>query len=285
MPPSQGYKTSHLMTGRFAAAFLAAAILAGVATALAQAPAQPPYKPLPPPDFSGLWQHTPIAVFEGMPFKADPVHDLKGALDPTYFGVTFEGDDSAPILEPAAAREVKRHTEAARAGNPVPTPQEVCQPSGVPNVLTLPAPVQIFQLSDKVVFLFQRDHQVRHVYLTANHSKPVRTSWYGESIGHYEGDTLVVDTIGTNDKTPVDIFGTPHSAAMHVVERYRLLPNGRQMEVVFTVDDPATFTSEWSGRIVYGRSNAPLIEEEACAENDRLPEGVYDIPVEKTPPF
>jgi len=74
MPPSQGYKTSHLMTGRFAAACLAATILAGVATAFAQEPAQQPYKPLPPPDFSGLWQHTPIAVFEGVPFKADPVH-------------------------------------------------------------------------------------------------------------------------------------------------------------------------------------------------------------------
>jgi hypothetical protein len=274
-----------MLGGRHFAVSLAVALLAGAAVAFAQGASGPPYTPLPPPDFSGLWQHGPIAVFEGMPFKADPVHDLKGALDPAYFGVTFEGDDTAPILKPAAAREVKRHTEAARAGKPVPTPQEVCQPSGVPNVLTLPAPMQIFQLPGKVVFVFQRDHQVRHVYLTAEHSKRVTPSWYGESIGHYEGDTLVVDTVVMNDKTPVDIFGTPHSSNMHVTERYRLINNGRQMEVVFTVDDPATFMSEWSGRIVYGRSNAPLIDEEACAENDRLPEGFYDIPVEKAPPF
>ena len=268
---------------RFAA--VAVFAFAGIAAAFAQGATQSAYKPLPPPDFSGLWQHTPIAVFEGVPFKADPVHDLKGALDPTYFGVTFEGDDSAPILKPAAAREVKRHTEAARAGNPLPSPQEVCEPSGVPNVLTLPAPVQIFQLPNKVVFVFQRDHQIRHVNLTDEHSERLTASWYGESIGHYEGDTLVVDTIGMNDRTPVDIFGTPHSSNMHVVERYRLIGNGRQMEVVFMVDDPVTFGSEWTGRIVYARSNAPLIEEEACAENDRLPEGVYDIPVENKPAF
>ena len=267
---------SHLLRG----AVLGASLI-GVAGSLAQ-PSPPPagYQRTPPPDFTGSWQHGPIAVFEGVPFKADPVHDLKGALDPTYFGVTFEGDDTAPILRPKAAEEVKRHTLAARAGKPIATPQEVCEPSGVPNVLTLPAPIQILQLPDKVVLLYQRDHQVRHVYFGRTHSDHVTPSWYGDSAGRYEGDTLVVDTIGMNAKTPVDIFGTPHSEALHDIERYRLINNGRQMEILFTLDDPNVFTTEWTGRIVYNRSNVALMEEEACAENDRLPEGSYDIPME-----
>jgi len=260
--------------------------LIGLAGVFAQGATQiPAYQPTPPPDLSGFWQHGPIAVFEGVPFKADPVHDLKGALDPTYFGVTFEGDYTSPILKPSAAEEVRRHTEAARAGKPIATPQEVCEPSGVPNVMTLPAPIQILQQPEKLVLLYQRDHQVRHITMNTHHSDHLTPSWYGESVGHYEGDVLVIDTVGMNAKTPVDIFGTPHSEALHVVERLRLINNGRQMEVVFTVDDPNSFTSEWSGRILYNRSNVMSLEEEVCAENDRLPEGVYEIPTETKPIF
>jgi len=256
------------------------ALLGGFVGVYAQAAGEPAYQPLPRPNLSGMWQHGPIAVFEGVPFKADPVRDRKGALDPTFLNVAFEGDDTAPILKQRAAEEVRRHAEAARAGAPLPTPQEVCEPSGVPNVLTLPAPVQIVQLADRVIFLFQRDHQVRHIFLDQRHSDRPKPSWYGESVGHYEGETLIVDTIGVNAKTPVDIFGTPHSEALHVTERYRVINNGRQLESVFTVDDPKMFASEWTGRITYNRSNAVLLDEEACAENNRLPEGNYDIPME-----
>jgi hypothetical protein len=263
------------------AVVFAAALLGGDWVAYAQRADQAAYQPLPVPNLSGNWQHGPIAIFEGIPFKADPVHDRKGVLDPTYFGVTFEGDDTAPILKPKAAAEVRRHTDAARAGRPLPSPQEVCEPSGVPNILTLPAPVEILQLADRIMFLFQRDHQVRRIYLNRPHSDRVKPSWYGESIGHYEGDTLVVDTAGMNAKTPVDVFGTPHSEALHVVERYRLINDGRQLEVVFTADDSNTFTTEWTGRIIYNRSNVTLLDEEVCAENDRLPEGVYEIPETK----
>jgi hypothetical protein len=162
----------------------------------------------------------------------------------------------------------------------VPSPQELCQPSGVPNILTLPAPVTLLQLPDKVVIVHQRDHQVRHVRLNVPHSANPKPSWYGESVGHYEGDTLVVDTIAMNDKTPVDILGTPHSDALHVVERYRVINGGRQMEIVFHVDDAKAFAMPWAGRIVYGRSNAAEIAEEACAENnlDVLTKRPYPIP-------
>ena len=103
----------------------------------------------------------------------------------------------------------------------------------------------------------------------------------------YEGDTLIVDTIGMNDKTPVDIFGTPHTEALHVVERYRLIDSGKQLEVVFTVEDSGAFTKPWTARMVYGRSNAQELIEEVCAENnlDVVTKEIYPIPVAAAPDF
>ena len=79
------------------------------------------------------------------------------------------------------------------------------------------------------------------------HSANPKPSWYGESVGHYEGDTLVVDTVGFNDKTFVDSYRTPHTDKLHVVERFRLIDGGNTLEVAFTVDDPGTFYQPWSG--------------------------------------
>ncbi len=259
--------------------FGALTILSALCVTAFPAPAQ---TPAPIPDLSGLWQHTPIAEFEAVPDRPGPVWDLKHPLSPTNFQITLEGNPDNPILQPWAAAEVRRRTEEAAAGRPVPSPQEVCQPSGVPNVITLPAPVLVLQQPTKVVILYQRDHQVRHVHLNTRHSANPKRSWYGESVGHYEGDTLVVDTIGMNDKTPVDIFGTPHSEALHVVERYRPINGRRQMEVVFTVTDAKAFTTPWTARMVYGRSPAPELTEEACAENniDAVTKEQYPIPEE-----
>ena len=239
------------------------------------------------PNFAGLWQHTPIAEYEAVPGRPGPVFDVKHPLSPTNLQVTLEGNPDNPILRPWAAADVLKHAEAARAGTQLPTPQEVCEPSGVPNVITLPAPVQLFQLPDKVVILYQRDHQVRRVHLNVPHSGSPRGSWYGDSVGHYEGDTLVLDTIAMNTKTPVDIFGTPHSEALHVVERYRLIDEGRGLEVVFTVEDPEAFTTPWTARMVYSRVNTQTLIEEVCAENnfDVVTKQPYPIPTAMSPDF
>jgi hypothetical protein len=239
------------------------------------------------PDFSGLWQHTPIAEYQAVPGQPGPVWDQKHPLSPTYLQVTLEGNYDNPILQPWAAAEVRKHTEAAHAGRPIPSPQEVCQPSGVPNVITLPAPVQFLQQPNEIVILYQRDHQTRHIQMNATHSANPARSWYGESIGRYEADTLVIDTTGMNAKTPVDIFGTPHTEALHVVERYRLIDDGKRLEVVFTVEDAQAFTTPWSARMVYDRANVPALTEEVCAENnfDVVTKAPYPIPVETTPAF
>jgi hypothetical protein len=88
-------------------------------------------------------------------------------------------------------------------------------------------------------------NDVRRVYLTDKHSANVKTSWYGESIGHYEGDTLVVDTIGLDDRTLVDQFGTPHTKELHVIERYHLIDGGKTLEANVHVEDPGAFTMPW----------------------------------------
>jgi hypothetical protein len=101
--------------------------------------------------------------------------------------------------------------------------------------------------------IFSGDHQVRRVYLDVPHSGNPNPSWYGESIGHYEGDTLVIDTIGQNGKSFVDNFRTPHTEKLHVVERWKMVDGGQAMVVSFTVEDPDSFYSPWSGMRRYRR--------------------------------
>ena len=114
------------------------------------------------------------------------------------------------------------------------------------------------------------DHQSRIVHLNRGHSADVEPSWYGESVGHYEGDTLVVDTIGLNGKTWIDQLGTPHTDRLHVVERYRITEGGRTLEANFTVEDPGAFNWPWSGVVRYTRADPSVtkIGEEVCAENN-----------------
>ncbi len=106
-----------------------------------------------------------------------------------------------------------------------------------------------------------------HIYLNVPHSANVKPSWFGESVGRYEGDTLVVDTIGLNTKTVVDSFRTPHTEKLHVVERWHLIDGGNMLEVNITVDDPDAFYRPWQTYQRYQRGQRPLAED-ICAENN-----------------
>jgi hypothetical protein len=114
----------------------------------------------------------------------------------------------------------------------------------------------------------------------------------GESVGHYEnGDTLVVDTVGLDDSTPIDRYRTPHTKQLHVIERYRLMPGGKKIQVVFSVEDPGTFNMPWKGRVEFApgrgdRSGGPWVES-ICADNphdyfaDKIPSAVSIPTAEK----
>jgi hypothetical protein len=115
------------------------------------------------------------------------------------------------------------------------------------------------------------------------HSAHLKPSWYGESIGYYEGDTLVVDTVGMNDKTYLDGFRTPHTDKLHVVERYKLIDDGKTIQVTFKVEDPDTFYEPWTAISNLRRVQRPM-HEEACAENNQILFD-YQMPVASKPDF
>src|SRR5262249_938709 len=132
------------------------------------------------------------------------------------------GDYTNPILKPQAAEAVRKQGEVEVSGALAPNPRNQCWPGGVPSVITNVG-LPILHPPDKVTILYAGPYEVRRVRMNQAHPAHVTPSWYGDSVGRYEGDTLVIDTVGIKADRPyamVDWFGTPYSGALHVVERY-----------------------------------------------------------------
>jgi hypothetical protein len=192
-----------------------------------------------------------------------------------------------PILQPWAREELKKNNERILAGGTGYTRQVSCWPMGTPAFLLYPAqPVYFIQTPERVTIVAQMDHQIRRVYLNVPHSKDVKPSWYGESVGHYEGDTLVVDTVGIDSRTTwVDNFRTPHSDQLHVVERFRITEGGKILHVDLHVEDPGAYNTPWNAVQRYDRTELEFIES-ICAENNPMNLGKLDpMPEAKTPDF
>jgi hypothetical protein len=178
-------------------------------------------------------------------------------------------DLTNPILQPWVRERLRAVNERALSGKIISIPKERCWPVGVPAFLLLPAtPVYFLQTPKEVVMIWMQDHQVRHVYLDVPHSAAVKPTWFGESVGHYEGDTLVVDTIGLSDRTLVDNYLTPHTDALHVVERFHMINGGKALEVNVHVEDPGAFTTPWNAIQRYRRVETGPMIEIACPENN-----------------
>ena len=127
-----------------------------------------------------------------------------------------------------------------------------------------------------------------HILMDVPHSANPKPSWYGESFGHYEsGDTLVVDTIGFNDKSFIDNYRTPHTNRLHVVERFKLVEGGKILQATVTVDDPGAFKTKWSATQRYKRGEVRPMVELSCAENNYgfLSYVVEPIPEANRPDF
>src|ERR1700730_3713425 len=177
------------------------------------------------PDFSGMWVHPYLPGIEPPASGPGPVFNRSRSARGAGNNAQFVGDYTNPILTPQAAAVVKKHGEISLSGMTYPTPSNRCWPSVVPYIFFQPG-MQMLQLPDRIVFLYLRDHEFRHVRLKEPHAPDVTASWYGDSVGHYEGDVLVIDTVGVKADRPfamVDMYGTPFSAALHVVERYRMV--------------------------------------------------------------
>jgi hypothetical protein len=255
------------------------------------------------PDFSGLWGRSFLGL-ESPPSGPGPIGSLRRRADGTMDPLSG-GDYTNTILRPAAAERVKKHGDIERSGRNAPNPHNQCRPEPVPFTSNIQFRMQLLQRPGKVLLLYPNDHKVRHIPMNVPHPADVTPTWQGDSVGHYEGDTLVIDTVAlkVGPLSMVDWYGTPHSASLHVVERYRLIdgeaardaqrkhessylvpgmpaPPGsppvnsrldpdidsKGLQVEITVEDPIMFTTTWSALVTYRRDDGGWVEA-VCAEN------------------
>jgi hypothetical protein len=266
------------------------------------------------PDFSGIWAHPYLPGFEPPATGPGPVLNRSRSRNGRANFSQLVGDYANPILKPGAAEIVKKHGEMSLAGEGYRTPSNQCWPGGVPYIFW-DYLMQMFQQPDRITMIYRHGNEVRRVRMNQPHQVEATPSWYGDSVGHYEGDTLVIDTVGIKigPFAMVDMYGTPHSPALHVIERYRLLdyedarqalernekenargvysdfdPNyrGRVLQLHFTVEDEGVFTMPWTATITY-RPALGSWTELICAENLREPTAQKEsaVPTANNPDF
>jgi len=283
------------------------------------------------PDFAGVWNHPVFPWFEPPASGPGPITNLSrwaeqrpagaagsAALPAGTVGISdydqLVGDYKSPILQPWAAALVKRFGEMSLAGITFPNPSNQCWPQPMPFIFKQ-FQVQLLQQPDKITMLYSGDHEVRRVRMNALHSSPLKPSWYGDSVGHYEGDTLVIDTVGVKTDRPYamqDLFGTPYTDKLHIVERYRLRDyddvkdaiernkkenwmfngdvfsqhRGKFLQLHVTIEDEGVFTTPWTATLTYVPAT-DQIPEGVCSEN---PHEYYnnkdsDVPKAEKPDF
>jgi hypothetical protein len=279
--------------------FIFAVAMAAATPALGQTPAPAAVRPAaqgaaPVPDFSGIWAH-PALGFENPVSGPGPVRNLSRTPAGASNFNSLVGDYSNPILKPEAVEVVKKRGEISLSGRAFPDPDNQCLRQPVPYIFWN-FEIQILQQPHQVTIVYPHDQDYRQVRLNQRHPAKVTPTSHGDSVGHYEGDTLVIDTVGikVGPYTMIDRFGTPYTEALHVVERYRLIdfeaakeaqeraqkewprvgayavdPNykGKGVQLEFTVEDAGVFTTPWKAMITYLRAGHTDWQERICAEN------------------
>lgn len=222
-----------------------------------QAPGRIPRTPAGKPNLSGIWQAMNTANWDLQGHAARQSLALElGAVgaEPGGIGVVEGGE--IPYL-PAAAAMRKQNFEHRLTEDP----EVKCYLPGVPRATYMPYPFQIFQNDKSIAIAYEYDSAFRNIYLKDPGPSPV-DSWMGQSVGRWQGDTLVVDVTGLNDQTWFDRAGDFHSDALHVVERYTLSsPNVIDYEA--TIEDAKTFSRPWKIAMPLYRhleKNAQLVE-------------------------
>jgi hypothetical protein len=197
------------------------------------------------PDFSGFW----------MP--ADNVRhllNLASDLKPEELPLT---PWAADVLKERIDNNGKDH------------PGVSCLPSGIPEKLNIPDGLKVVQTPDVMVFLYESRTIYRQVFLDGRPlPKNAQPTWMGYSVGHWEGDTLVVETIGQNGKTWLDMRGTPGTESLRVIERYTRTNIGR-MNIDVTIDDPKAYTKPWTVKLAWRLVPDTDLIESICEENNK----------------
>jgi hypothetical protein len=282
------------------------------------------------PDFSRVWYHPALPWYEPPASGPGPVTNKSRAPQrpggssgsqaspPTNEGVSnydqLVGDYANPILQPWAADVVRKFGEISLKGITYPNASNQCWPRPVPFIFKHQQ-MEIIQQRDQVTFIFNEDHEVRRARLNQPHQSPVTPSWYGDSVGRYEGDTLVIDTVGVNPDRKyamVDLFGTPYTRSLHVIERYRLRDyddvkdaiernknenwlvvgdvfsdyRGKFLQLHLTIEDEGAFTTPWTATMTFV-PGPEIMREVVCAENraQYYTNDEADVPTADKPDF
>ena len=241
-------------------------------------------------------------------YAAAAIPDLSGTYWATSYSPKIQvlGGGDPPLSE-AGKAAYRKNQAGLKDGSIIDPARKVCLPDGVPRILETPYPFEVFQLPPgQVTFVHELNHQIRPIPLDQPLPSYEQTlaflNYGGHSSGHYEGDTLVIDTVGmkVGPFSMVDMYGTPQSPALHVIERYRLIdydlardafernakenlrasgggefdPNyrGKVLQLQFTVEDENVFTMPWSATITYRPAVSPRTDL-ICAENPLEPGG------------
>jgi hypothetical protein len=218
------------------------------------------------PDLSGLWL-TDAAPPEVLERLIPGVTNGAGEEPPSQYFINIFTDykpEDVPF-RPAAAEQFRKRSQTFSTDSPLPH----CLPEGMPMLEMSPAPYKLIQTRGLIVMLYERDTTYRQVH-TDGRKLPAdpEPSWLGYSIGRWDGDSLVVDTIGFNDRGWLDARGHIHSEALHLTERFHRLDFGH-MAVDLTVEDPQTYTRPFTVKLKQSLLPDTDLLESFCAENEK----------------
>jgi hypothetical protein len=208
---------------------------------------------------------------------SSPVPDLSGNWAIRPGGTSWDPSDpngSKPEQLPmtpwglAQLRAAKPPFGAKQSFDPNDPHQRYCDPPGTLRMYSYPWQFAIVQTPAQVYLLFEYLHTWRVVAMNQPHAKDLDSSWLGDSVGHYDGEVLVIDTIGYNDKTWLDMVGHPHSDQLHTVERLRRL-NHDTLELTLTIDDPKAYTQAFTSKKTFKLSSFPLGETMCSLSEDQ----------------
>ena len=207
--------------------------------------------------------------------------DISGTYWATSYSPKIEVlGGGEPPLNGAGRAAYEMNRAGLKDGSLVDKARRVCVPDGVPRVLATPYPFEIFQVpAGQLTFLYEMNHQVRVIVmdkpLPSRQAMIVDPKYNGHSVGHWDGDTLVVESAGFNEWTFLDASGLPHGDEMTTVERIRKV--GNQLEDVITIHDPQMYDRDWQARFVYDERNDVRLEDYACNDTHRDLSGVKGV--------
>jgi hypothetical protein len=207
------------------------------------------------------------SLFGVQPMAAENTPDFTGVWRVKNYSPALTTADGAPVpLLPEAAAVYEKRRAAARRGDYSFDPAETCLAPGMPRFMTMDYPFEIVQRPHRLVFLYEGSNTHRRVDLSGTSAVidyPVIT---GVSVGHWEGDTLVVETTGLVNTTLLDDVGMPHSESLRLTERLRLIDGGRTLENRIRFEDPDVFERPWETVVLYRRVPNYILKENICLD-------------------